>query len=185
MTPASAPAGAPAPAEPAPGSAVAATAPAVSAVPAAPDALPAPLTEAELAAAAEEEAALDAAPERSGRANRIVAIVAGALTVAVLGLWSLSQLGGSSSAIRADTLRFHPEGDSAITLEYHVTAPAGTPLACAIQAQDERHAVVGWDVVELEPVDAPSRDTSARIVTVGPATVVYVKECWTRDGSTR
>lgn len=111
----------------------------------------------------------------------IIGIVAAVLAVGVFGFWVLSTLSGSaaSESIRADTLRFVVDDDQqGITIDAQINAPAGKPLACAIEARNERHAIVGWDVVELPPNEQHLQHLSYHLNTVGVPTTVLVAECW-------
>lgn len=111
----------------------------------------------------------------------LVIIVAVCLAVGVTGFWLISTLAGSaaSESIRADTLRFVVDEDQrGITIDAQVNAPPGKPLACAIEARNERHAIVGWDVIELPPNEQHLQQVHYHVKTVDQPTTVLVAECW-------
>ena len=47
-----------------------------------------------------------------------------------------------------------------------ISAPAGAAVACALEAQDVEHGVVGWRVVEFAASDAHTQAFQERIPTV-------------------
>ena len=65
-----------------------------------------------------------------------------------------------------------------MTLGFQITAPRGAAVACALEAQDEEHGVVGWRVVELPASDLHARAFREVIPTTAPATTGFVNSCW-------
>ena len=53
----------------------------------------------------------------------------------------------------ADTTAFEVVDEHSVMLGFQISAPAGRSIACAIEAQDEEHGVVGWRVVEYPGSD--------------------------------
>lgn len=121
-----------------------------------------------------------AGAEARGSRSRWIALVAGALTLGVVGFWILSTMFGgvADQSIRADVLRFSPQEDGSISFDFRLTAPTGRALACALEAQDDHQAVIGWDVIDVPAAEEPTRTLAASLRTVGEPTTVLVKECW-------
>lgn len=99
-----------------------------------------------------------------------------AVTAVVLFGWSTVQ--GSLNAIDSDTTSFEVADEHSITLGFQITAPPGAAVACALEAQDEEHGVVGWRVVELPASDLHARAFREVIPTTALATTGFVNSCW-------
>lgn len=69
-------------------------------------------------------------------------------------------------------------GDRAVTLDFQLTVPTGRSVACALEAQDEEHGVVGWKIVEYPASDAHTRAFREDIPTTALATTGLVNACW-------
>ncbi|AZS37312.1 hypothetical protein CVS47_01946 [Microbacterium lemovicicum] len=68
--------------------------------------------------------------------------------------------------------------DSGVTVSFQISIPAGRSVACALEAQDEEHGVVGFRVVEIPAADQHTRAFRETIPTVAPATTGLVNSCW-------
>ena len=114
---------------------------------------------------------------RSPRRRAVVTllIVVAAAAVAYLGWATVSS---SLDSVDVDTTGFEVVDEHSVTLSFQATVPAGRSLACAIEAQDEEHGVVGWRVVELEASDDHSRAFREIIPTTALATTGFVNSCW-------
>jgi hypothetical protein len=120
--------------------------------------------------------------ERYGRTRRGAtrwAVVAGILA-AVIAVVAFAWLTVSNSldAVDADTTGFQVIDEHSVALEFQVSAPAGRTVACALEAQDREHGVVGWKVVELPPGAVGSRAFRETIPTLAEATTGFVNNCW-------
>ncbi|QKJ19057.1 DUF4307 domain-containing protein [Microbacterium hominis] len=114
---------------------------------------------------------------RSGRSRTwlIVAIVVGA---ALAGLLGWSTVSSSLGSVDADTTGFTVESEHEVTLTFQFSGPVGVPIACALEAQDEEHGVVGWRIVEYPPSDQPARAFRETLPTTATATTGLVNSCW-------
>lgn len=65
-----------------------------------------------------------------------------------------------------------------VDVRFEVTGPANTPVACAIEAQNQTKAVVGWKIVELPVTDQRTHAVSTSVVTTNTASTGSVKSCW-------
>ena len=50
-------------------------------------------------------------------------------------------------------------------------------VRCALEVQNEQHAIVGWKVVDLPGSDTYTRVFEERIITSEPAVVGLISEC--------
>jgi hypothetical protein len=95
--------------------------------------------------------------------------------IALFGWWTVQ---GSLQAVDSDTTSFDVADDHSVTLGFQITAPPGSAVACAIEAQDEDHGVVGWRVVEIPASDLHARAFREVIPTTALATTGFVNSCW-------
>ncbi|MHC2999399.1 DUF4307 domain-containing protein [Microbacterium sp. HJ5] len=124
----------------------------------------------------------DMLDERYGRtrspARRWIVGVAIAIAAAVVGLFAWFAVSSSLDSVDADTTGFEVVDARSVVLGFQVTAPTGRDIACAIEAQDEEHGVVGWRVVELPASEEHSRAFREEIRTTALATTGFVNSCW-------
>lgn len=115
---------------------------------------------------------------RRGGASRW-AIAAGVVVgAAVVGLLAWTTVSGSLEAVDVDTTGFDLADDRTVVLDFQFTAPVGRDVACALEAQDEEHGVVGWKIVEYEASEVHGRAFRESIPTTAPATTGFVNSCW-------
>jgi len=123
----------------------------------------------------------DMLDERYGRARsprrawgRAVAI---AVAVLLVGGFAWMTVAGALDDVQAEGTAYTIEDDS-VTVSFQISVPAGRAIACAMEAQDEEHGVVGFRVVEIPASDQHTRAFRETIPTVAPATTGLVNSCW-------
>lgn len=118
--------------------------------------------------------------ERYGRTarGRLPWIIGGAVALAVVIAFGWMTVASSMNSVDADDLGFDVVDEHSVTLRFQVTAPAGSDLVCAVEAQDEEFGVVGWKIVRIPASDAHSQALSVSIPTVATATTSLVNTCW-------
>jgi hypothetical protein len=108
----------------------------------------------------------------------LVVVVAGIAVVASLA-WVIS----------SDVLGFGPQASArdvghsllsptSVRVDFEVMATPGREVACAVEAQDETHGIVGWKVFVYPPSTERVRMMSEVVSTVRPATTGLVARCW-------
>ncbi|MCC2030678.1 DUF4307 domain-containing protein [Microbacterium allomyrinae] len=102
-------------------------------------------------------------------------IAVAALAVGAFGWFTIQ---GAMDDVDADTTAFEVVDEHSVMIGFQVTAPPGRAVACAIEAQDEEHGVVGWRVVEYEASDLHARAFREAIPTTALATTGFVNSCW-------
>ncbi len=102
--------------------------------------------------------------------------IAVGVTAAVLLGWST--VSNSINSVDYDTTGFHVIDEHTVALNFQITSPPGRSVACAIEAQDVEHGVVGWRIVEIPASDARARAFREEIPTTAPATTGFVNSCW-------
>jgi hypothetical protein len=124
----------------------------------------------------------DMLDERYGRgrsASRRWAIFGGlAAAVVAVVLFAWMTVANSLNAVSAETTGFEVTSGHEVSLRFQVSAPAGRSIACALEAQDEQHGVVGWRVVEYPASDMPVRAFQESLPTAAEATTGLVNACW-------
>jgi hypothetical protein len=124
----------------------------------------------------------DMLDERYGRrrspGRRWVIAAATALALAVIGAFAWTTVQNALNTVDADTTAFEIVDEHSIQLGFQFTAPQGRAVACAIEAQDEEHGVVGWRVVEFEASETAARAAREVIPTTALATTGFVNSCW-------
>ncbi len=109
-----------------------------------------------------------------------VAIAIGAAVVVLFAWFAVS---GTLDDVDVDTTGFEVVDDRSVTLTFQVTPPAGRSFACAIEAQDEEHGVVGWRIVEYPASEVHARAFQEVIPTTAEATTGFVDSCWVLPAS--
>ncbi|SIT71317.1 DUF4307 domain-containing protein [Microbacterium sp. RU33B] len=99
------------------------------------------------------------------------------LAVVVVGAFAWMTVANAFDDIAAETTGFRIE-ERAVTLDFQLTVPIGRDIACALEAQDEDHGVVGWKIIEIEASDQHTRAFRESIPTVAEATTGLVNTCW-------
>lgn len=106
------------------------------------------------------------------------------IAIAALAAASVIALGWMTVASTLDQVGFNDTGfevvdERTVHVAFQVTPPPGASFACAIQAMDENHGVVGWRVIEVEGSDQVTRPFVETLPTVALATTGVVHSCWT------
>lgn len=124
----------------------------------------------------------DILDERYGRgrsaSRRWTMAAAVGVAVIAVGLFAWMTVANSMDAVSAETTGFEVVDGHGVSLRFQVSAPAGRSIACALEAQDEEHGVVGWRVVEYAASDMHVRAFHEPIPTIAEATTGLVNACW-------
>jgi hypothetical protein len=110
-------------------------------------------------------------------------IIAGfaAAALAVFLVWALgvNGIGGRASTLTSTLTGTSISQDGMrVTVHYTVNVTPGTAYNCAIEAQDENHAIVGWKVVSSPGVPSAGSAHQETIRTVQPAVAGLIYDCW-------
>ncbi len=124
--------------------------------------------------------------ERYGRTRtpnprkRTIWITTIVVIVAALLVWwivALDVLGMGPSVSYRD-LAYKDLTATSVTVTFEVSATPGHEVACAVQAQNQAFAVVGWKVFTYPASQTRIRTFSETITTSEPATTGLVAHCW-------
>ncbi len=101
-----------------------------------------------------------------------------AIAAVLVGLFAWMTVASTLDDVHADTTGFAVDDARTVTLSFQITAPVGRSVACALEAQDEEHGIVGWKIVELPASELRERAFREPIPTLAEATTGLVNACW-------
>ena len=105
------------------------------------------------------------------RRDRLLVVVAATLIAAVFTVWVVrSGLDNGQGNLGTQDIGHKIVDDS--------TVPTGTPVSCALQAQNDAHAIVGWKIVELPASADHSRRYTETVRTSQRAVTGLIYRCW-------
>lgn len=104
-------------------------------------------------------------------------VIAGIATV-VVALFAWMTIASAADDISIDGTGYNVVDARTVTVSFQFTAPTGRTIACALEAQDEEHGVVGWRIVEYAASEDHARAFEESIPTVAEATTGLVNSCW-------
>ena len=126
--------------------------------------------------------ALDARYGRSTgkrRRDRWIAISVAAFVAVVVGAWVIwAGLDLSSGGLDSTDIGHKILNDRSVQVSYQVSMPPGSTASCALEVENEAHAIVAWKIVDI-----PASTTTTRAFTdvvrsseLGVTGLIY--RCW-------
>lgn len=112
---------------------------------------------------------------RTSRWGIGVAIVLGAIATGLLGWMTIAS---TLDNVGADATGFEIVDERTVVLNFQITAPIGRDVACALEAQDVEHGIVGWKIIQIPASDEHARAFQETIPTTAEATTGLVNSCW-------
>ena len=120
-------------------------------------------------------------PARSRR-MRLLAIAAAVGVAVVVIAWVMwVGLLGPSASLETKDVGYVALSDDSAEVRWQLTAPADTEVSCALKAVSEKHAVVGWRVIEVPASSETTRILRATLRTSEPIVSGSVFRCWLSD----
>ncbi|MFJ6651961.1 DUF4307 domain-containing protein [Microbacterium sp. NPDC091313] len=121
--------------------------------------------------------------ERYGRVRSRRRRVIGWILVGAIAATAVVSLGWVTVARSIDSvdvagLSYVVNDDHTVTIGFQLTATPGRDIACALEAQDEDHGIVGWRIVTYPAAQAHTQGFTESIPTVALATTGLVNSCW-------
>lgn len=131
--------------------------------------------------ATDNTAALDArygrTPQR--RRDRILFIVGGAVFAVILVAWIVwVGVDSNQDSLGVQDVAHSIVDDGSVTVTWQVSVKAGTAVSCALQAQNEAHAIVGWKVVDIPPSESFNNRYKEVVRTSQLAVTGLIYQCW-------
>ena len=126
----------------------------------------------------QEQAALDARYGRRPARRRYLAVgvTAGLLVVAAT-VWLFWAQPWTQEQFWKST-GYRVVDDRAIEVTWNVTLGDGQTARCALAAQDDLHAIVGWKVVDVVGVPEPTQQLTQTVRTTSLADTGLAYRCW-------
>jgi hypothetical protein len=115
---------------------------------------------------------------RSTRRRILSWVLVGVVALALLGYVGWGVIARSVDEVSVDGTGYDVADAHRVTVSFQITSPPGRGVACALEAQDEEHGVVGWRVVEYPASEDHARAFTEEIPTVALATTGLVNSCW-------
>lgn len=116
---------------------------------------------------------------RTRRGNRWLFGAVAAAFLAVFIAWVVwAGLDGARDGVDAQDTAHLVVDDRTVQVSFDLTAPAGSEVACAVQALNEQSAVVGWLVVEYPASTDRFRSFTETVRTTELATTGLISSCW-------
>jgi hypothetical protein len=102
-----------------------------------------------------------------------------AAVVLVIGSWVIwAGLDGSRSTVDAQDKGHVVISNTRVDVTFDVSVDRGVATACAVQAQNEQHAVVGWKVVDIPAASVRDQEITTTVLTTEPAVTGLIYSCW-------
>ncbi|GLJ79422.1 DUF4307 domain-containing protein [Microbacterium imperiale] len=115
---------------------------------------------------------------RDRRSRRIAIASAGVVGAALLALVAWTTVSSALGSVDTDATGFEVVDEHEVVVSFQVSGAADKPLACALEAQDTEHGVVGWRIVEYPADGGLRRAFTETIPTTALATNGLVTSCW-------
>ena len=111
--------------------------------------------------------------------TRVLAIGAAIAVAVVVVAWVFwAGLFSPSASLETKDVGFVELSDTSVEVKWQLTAPANSPVSCAVKAISEKHAVIGWKIVEVEPSERTTRSLSAVLRTSEKPNGGLIFRCW-------
>lgn len=116
-------------------------------------------------------------PEQRRR-RRVIAIAGAVLAAALFIVWVV----WTGYLVPGPTLEPRLIGytildEDRVEIRFEVSATPGNDIVCALAAQDDRHAIVGWKVLEIPAGEQFTRHFQETVVTSQPSGAGLISTC--------
>lgn len=125
---------------------------------------------------------LDARYGRSSRSKHVekrVLWTLGGIIAVVFGAWVvLVAFDGSAATLETTDVAHRIVDEHSVDVSFSLNVAPGTATACAVQALNEDHAIVGWKVLEVPPSDQRNRVITENVRTSQQSNTGLIYRCW-------
>ncbi|MFG6401900.1 MULTISPECIES: DUF4307 domain-containing protein [unclassified Microbacterium] len=115
---------------------------------------------------------------RSTRRRLLGWVIVGVVAAALIGYVGWGVIARSVDEVSVDGTGYDIPDAHRVSVSFQITSPQGRAVACALEAQDEQHGIVGWRIVQFPASDDHARAFVEEIPTVALATTGLVNSCW-------
>jgi hypothetical protein len=117
-------------------------------------------------------------PARRTRARLIAIAAAIGVTVVVTAWLVWAGAFSPTASIESKDVGYLATSDDSGLVRWQLTTPADTAVSCSVKALSEKHAVVGWRVIDVPPSSETTRILRATLRTSEPTVSGGVHKCW-------
>lgn len=111
--------------------------------------------------------------------SRLFFIVSAAIFAVILVAWVVwAGLDSSGATFEAKDTGHTVVDAHSVSIDFTLTAPPGTSAACALQAQNETFAIVGWKVIEIPASTERTRGFTQVVRSTEMAVTGLIYRCW-------
>lgn len=113
------------------------------------------------------------------RRRTVVAVSVAVAFVVVFAAWVVfAAFDGDGSKLESTDVGYTVLDDRSVDVQYTVSVQPGTEVSCAVQAQNQKFAIVGWKVVHLPAATQHSTTYTTSLATSERAVTGLIYECW-------
>lgn len=113
------------------------------------------------------------------RTGRILALAFGAAVVLVIGSWVVwAGLDGTGSTVNTQDKAHTVVNDHRVDVTFVVGRDPGRTVSCAVEAQNDGHAVVGWKIVDVPASNRRDEQITTTVLTTEAAVTGLIDSCW-------
>lgn len=117
-------------------------------------------------------------PRTRTRERRLAWIVGGAFALVLVAWVTWAALDAAAPGIDVRNTAHSVVDERTVSVTFQLSAAPETTTYCAVQALNERFAVVGWKVVEIPASAERTRTFTQNVTTVEPASTGLIYRCW-------
>ncbi len=112
------------------------------------------------------------------RMQRVLLIVGSALGAGLVVAWAAwTGLLTPGPNLEHETIGYEVVSDDTVTVQFSISVDPGHEVVCALAAQSERHAIIGWRILTIPASPEHSRSFEESLVTSEPAVVGLIRDC--------
>lgn len=117
-------------------------------------------------------------PKRARRSRRFAWVAAAGFAVVLVAWVVWGGLDATTTSVNAVDTSHSVVDSHTVGVGWRVTLPPGDSARCALQAQNEAHAIVGWKIVEIPASEQRTRAFSTVVNTSELAVTGLIYRCW-------
>jgi hypothetical protein len=105
-----------------------------------------------------------------------VAAIAFVLVFAAWVIWTTFD--NSSASFQARDVGHKVVDETTTRISFEVSMPPGSTAGCALQVQNEQHAIVGWKVVDIPASEKYTQSFTEVLRSTEPGVTGLIYDCW-------
>ncbi|RUQ99192.1 DUF4307 domain-containing protein [Labedella endophytica] len=110
--------------------------------------------------------------------KRILWILGGIIAIVFAAWVVLVAFDGTSATLETRDVAHEIIDEHSVRVSFSLNVAPGTATACAVQALNEDHAIVGWKVIEVPPSTDRNRVITETVLTSQQSNTGLIYSCW-------